>query len=105
MFHLIEFEEGNEIEIVPDVWIEAIEEGNGDGVTQVISAYPPRSERGSIRSLVKEGSTPKSTWESYKAILLYTNGKCYWYEYERIFNVLSPKHCESYQNSRELNLV
>lgn len=75
LYHLVEFTEDDQaqsIEVVPDSWIE---EKDAECGKKCVVAFPPRNEYHSIRLLLREASSPKSTWQSYEGCILYSNGE------------------------------
>lgn len=74
LYHLVQFNEKDQdesVEIVPESWIEKKVNGSDNWII----AFPPKTEYQSIRALIREASTPKSTWQSYEGCILYSNGE------------------------------
>ena len=75
-FVLVGFDGGDTCEVVPDNWVETVEE---EGIRGTI-AYPSKPELRKIRTLVTDRVVPKSTWVSYPVNFLFQDGEfCYCY--------------------------
>lgn len=71
MYALVLFTDEGAHEIVPDNWIDG--HLQKDAACEV--AFPSRNEAHKIRAMIKTKISPKSTWCSYTATILYVNGK------------------------------
>jgi hypothetical protein len=77
-YHLMEFvEDGNPIEIVPDVWIDHYgvncDDTSNEKDTMVTCFWPP--DKRAVRSLLEKQAPPGTHWECIKGKLLYSDGR------------------------------
>lgn len=62
MFHIVVFDNTNEVEVVPSVWIK-----NGKCM------WPPN--RSDVAKCIKSQECPGVGWKPYKARIIFTSGK------------------------------
>lgn len=66
MFHVVTFLDSNEVEVVPDIWI--------DGT---MCSWPNLRGEG-VKKAAKKKMNPQSDWKKYEIKSLYTSGK-FWF--------------------------
>jgi len=72
MYHLVMFTDGT-VEIIHETWIES-KEGSS-----IVVAFPPKKNYPQIRSYLRNVHVPHSTWNTFSAEILLSNGKCSYY--------------------------
>lgn len=63
MFHIVEFLDKHEVEVVPALW-----------VADEICRWPPNYKPDELVKAIRDKEQPRQTWDAYSVRILYTAG-------------------------------
>lgn len=69
MFHIVEFTESSEVEVVPSSWVQ-----NGT------CAWPTYKSVSKIQKAVTQQESPNHTWTAFRVRIIHTTGSIIYYE-------------------------